>query len=206
MERKRQRQRVREGPVTGPLDRPSQQPLETRKAADHIRPRRDAIRFARKTVASIHTAELYLLAASQRAERSQAIRAIDVALSVRHASNIAAVITRFAGRRLALTELTDPNARAAAAHQLAAEETAELARLALEHAAEKRRLRKSTLGSMATAHRAVRCTLRQRLRRQRVGIAVQLQALQPRSAVSRTHPRATSSLVRHIGWTAPISH
>lgn len=144
MEGARQGQRVRKGPVTGPLDRPSQQPLETRKAADHIRPARDVIRAARKTVISIHNVELQLLAASQRAERSKAIRAIDAVLAARHTSNIAAVIARFADRRTTLAQMIDPNARAAAAHQLAAEETAELARLALEHAAEKRQLRKST--------------------------------------------------------------
>lgn len=157
-------------------------------------------------MASIHTAELQLLAASQRAERSQAIRAIDAALSARHASNIAAVIARFAGRRVALTELTDPNARAAAAHQLAAEETAELARLALEHAAEKRTLRKATTAPLFAIHRAQRRSLNQSLRRQRMGIAVQLQALRPRSTTSRTHPRATSRVARRLGRQTPTSH
>ena len=186
----------------GPLDRPSQQPLETRKAADHIRPAGNAIRAARKTVASIHAAELQLLAASQRAERSQAIRAIDAALSAHHASNIAAVIARFADRRTALAQLVDPNARAAAAQQLAAEETAELARLALEHAAEKRQLRKSTLGSMSTRHRATRRYIGQRLRRQRVGIAVQLQSLLPRPMISKSGLRATA----RMRWRSPAAH
>jgi hypothetical protein len=157
-------------------------------------------------VASIHAAELQLLAASQRAERSQAIRAIDAALSSRHASNIAAVIARFADRRVALMEITDPTARTAAACKLAAEETAELARLALEHAAEKRTLRKATTAPLVAVHRAQRRFLKQSLRRQRVGIAVQLQALRPRSTTSRTHPKATSSLVRHLQWRAPTSH
>ena len=126
-------------------------------------------------------------------------------MSARHASNIAAVIAKFAGRRAALVQITDPNARAAAAHQLATEETAELARLAIEHAAEKRRLRHATLATLAIAHRPARRTLRQRQRRQKIGIAVQLQALLPQSTV-RSHPRATSRAVRRIGWRAPINH
>ncbi len=186
VERAGQRQRIREGPVTGPLDRPSQQPLETRKAADHIRPARDAIRFARKTVASIHNAELEILAASQRAARQQAIKAVDAALSACHASTIALVIAKFAARRAALSAIPEPGARAAAAHQLASEETAELTRLALEHAADKRQMRKAAQAPLFDAHRSARRSLRQRQRRQRVVFATQLQALRPRPAVS--HP------------------
>ena len=199
MEGARQGQRVREGPVTGPLDRPSQQPLETRKAADHIRPARDIIRAARSTVISIHNAELQLLAASQRAQRQQAIRAIDADLASRHAGNVAAIVSRFANRRAALTQIADPAARAAAAQQLLAEEYAELARLALEHAAEKRRLRRSVLGTMAVAHRSIRRTARQRLRRQRIGVAVQLNRLSPASAEKRD-PDA-----RHHAHVSPLS-
>ena len=183
VERAGQRQRLRTGPVTGPLDRPSQQPLETRKAAEHIRPRRDAIRFARKTIASIHTAEQEILSAAQRAARRQAVKAVDASLSDRHASTIALVLAKFAGRRAALSIIVEPGARAAAAaSQLATEETAELARLALEHAAEKRQLRKAATAPLLAAHRSARRSMRQRQRRQRVLIAVQLQALRPRPA------------------------
>jgi hypothetical protein len=181
VEGKRSREGVRKGPVTGPLDRPSQQPLETRKAADHIRPARDAIRFARKTVASIHAAELQILAATQRATRRQALGAIDAMLRDRHASNVALVIARFSSRRAALLLIPDTGARAAAGQQLAAEEANELARLALEHAAEKRSLRKAATAPMRGAHKASRRTLRRRQRHQRAVVAIQLQALVPRS-------------------------
>ena len=179
---------------------------ETRKAADHIRPRRDAVRFARKTVASIHTAELEILAAAQRAARRQAVKAVDASLSDRHASTIALVLAKFAGRRAALSAISDAGARAAAAHQLAAEETSELARLALEHAAEKRQMRNAATAPLRTAHRATRRSMRQRQRRQRIVVAVQLQALRHRSTTARTHSRVTSRAVRHIGWRAPTSH
>jgi transposase InsO family protein len=198
VERAGQRQRLGTGPVTDAAAQPSRSILENRKASEHVRPARDAIRFARRTVASIHTAEQDILAASQRAARRQAVKAADAILSARHASNIAAVITKFAGRRAALAQMIDPSARAAAALQLSAEETAELARLALEHAAEKRRLRHTTLATLATAHRPVRRNLRQRQRRQKIGITVQLQALLQRSTAVRSHPRATSRAVRRI--------
>jgi hypothetical protein len=176
VERAGQRQRFRKGPVTGPLDRPSQQPLETRKAADHIRPRRDAVRSARKTVASIHTAELEILSAAQKTAQRQAVAAADAVLSDRHASAIAQVIAKFAGRRAALATIVEPRARAAAAQQLAAEETSELARLALEHAAEKRAQRKAVTAPLLARHRAERRALRQRLRRQRAFVAVLVRA------------------------------
>ena len=154
-----------------------------------MRPARDPIRAARRAVGSIHAAELQLLAAAQRAERSQAVRAIDASLAGRHAGNVAAVVARFADRRAALAMMADPSARAAAAQRLAAEEANELARLALEHAAEKRRLRNSVLASIGVVHRAARHAHRQRLRRQRIGIAVQLRALRPRSGGAGTGQR-----------------
>jgi hypothetical protein len=152
VERAGSRQRVRKGPVTGPLDRPSQQPLETRKAADHIRPARNSIRAARKTVASIHAAELQMLVATQRATRRQALGAIDAMLRDRHASNIALVIARFSSRRAALSLIPDAGARAAAGQQLAAEEANVIARLALEHAAEKRQMRNAATIPLRRAH------------------------------------------------------
>ena len=182
VERAGQRQRLRTGPVTGPLDRPSQQPLETRKAAEHIRPRRDAIRFARKTIASIHTAELEILSAAQRAARRQAVKAVDASLSDRHASTIALVLAKFAGRRAALSAIVEPSARAAAASQLATDETAELVRLALEHAAEKRQMRKAATAPLLAGHRSTRRSLRQQQRRQRVAFAIKLHAIAPSTA------------------------
>jgi hypothetical protein len=185
VERAGQGQGVRKGPVTGPLDRPSQQTLETRKAADHIRPRRDAVRFARKTVASIHTAELEILSAAQKAARQQTVAATDAMLSDRHASAIALVIAKFAGRRAALATTVEPGARAAAAQQLVSEETAELARLALEHAAEKRAQRKAVTAPLLARQRAERRALRHRLRRQRAVVAVLVGAARPATGSTR---------------------
>ena len=191
MERAGQGQGVRKGPVTDASAQPSRSILENRKASEHVRPARDASRFARRTVASIHSAELEILDAAQRAARRQAVKAADATLSAHHASNVAAVIAKFAGRRAALVQMTDPNARAAAAHQLATEETAELARLALEHAAEKRAHREAATAPLLTRHHAERRVLRQRLRRQRVVVAVQLQMLCPRPA--KSNPSASNS-------------
>ena len=117
--------------------------------------------------------------------RRQALKSADAALSDRHASTIALVVANFAGRRAALAAIVEPSARAAAAQQLANEETAELARLALQHAAEKRAQRQSITAPLAARHRVERRALRQRLRRQRVVVAVQLQTLRPRPAAAR---------------------
>jgi hypothetical protein len=176
-----QRQGVRKGLVTDASAQPSRSILENRKASEHVRPGRDAVRFARRTVAWIHTAELEILAAAQRAARRQAVTAADATLSTRHASNIALVLTKFASRRAALVAIVDPGARAATAQQLAYDETAELARLALEHAAEKRQMRKAAQAPLLAVHQSARRSLRQRQRRQRVVVAVQLEALAPKA-------------------------
>lgn len=133
---------------------------------------------------------MQVLLAAQRDERSRELAAIDAGLRSQHASQTAAVIARFADRRTALDQITDAGARVAAAHRLAAEETAELARLALEHAAEKRRSKTSIVSSLVVTHRAERRSRRQSQRRQRMGIAVRLQQLRPstRSNGTRTPP------------------
>ncbi len=79
----------------------------------------------------------------------------------RHASNVALVVAKFVGRRAALSFMPDAGARAAAGQQLAAEEANELVRLTLEHAAEKRQLRKSVAAPLFGVHQAARRALRQ---------------------------------------------
>jgi len=130
---------------------------------------------------------MQLLVAAQRDERSRAIAALDASSRSLHASQTAAVIARYADRRAALAQLADPAARVAAAHRLATDETAELATLALEHATEKRRLKRSVLSSLIPAHRSARRTLRQYLRRQRMAAAVYLRRLQPQPKPKTQH-------------------
>jgi len=125
-------------------------------------------------------AEMQMLVAAQRDERLRAMCAIDGNLSAQLASATAAVIARFADRRAALLQLTNPDARAAAAGRCAIEETAELASLAVAHAAEKRRLKQAVASSLASIHRAARRSLRQCQRHQRMGMAVRLQTLRAR--------------------------
>lgn len=177
----RSRQGLRAGPVTGPLDRPSQGAPENRKASELIhdarRPVRHGIRSARRTVRSIHVAEDELQAAAQAAERRRALAAVDAGLRSKHASRVAAVVSRFADRRAALAYITDTGTRAAMIRQIAAEEANELARLAVEHAAEKRHLKRQVLTNINSKHRELRRRLRQRQRHQRASVAVQLRWL-----------------------------
>ena len=85
---------------------------------------------------------------SLAAERRQAMAAVDAALRLLHTSRVAAIVSKFADRRAALVHMTDAGARVAASQQIALEEANELARLAVEHAAEKRRMRLSVLGGI----------------------------------------------------------
>jgi len=190
LERARPRQGLGAGPVAGALERPSQGAPENRKAKNRsvietAGTERDALASVRQTLVSIHAAERQLQVASQLAERRQAVQAVDAALQSQNASRIAAVIARFAGRRAGVAELADPAARAAAMRQLASEEANELARLALEHAAEKRQSRRVVMASMGGTHRAARRSLQQSQRHQRAGIAVLLRAWRPRRGTIR---------------------
>ena len=178
--------------MTGVAHWPERGSPETRTAIQSLRDSRDPARAARRTVIAIHAVERELQSASLAAERRQALAAVDAGLRSLHASRIAAVVSRFADRRAALAQMTDPGARAAASQQIALEEANELARLAVEHAGEKRRLRHSVLANLGGNHRAVRRNLRQRQRHQRAGLAVQLHALRPRTRGQRSNSCATT--------------
>ena len=185
-----------EGPVTGASDRPSRSPLENRTAAEFRQERQSARARGRKAFVALHNAEMDLLVASQRAARHAALRAIDAALSSRHASAIAIVVARFADRRAALAAMSDTE-RNAALRQLAVDEAHELARLALELASEKRAMRKASLLSMAVMHRAARRNLGLRNRRQRISVSVQQGRVwrpEPFSLRRRAHPKIADKL------------
>lgn len=149
---------------------------------------RDIRHRRRRAVIGLHQAEYQLLAASQGATRRAAMRSLHAALSARHGSAVSAVLAKFADRRAALTH-GDADGRAAALKQLSADENCELARLALEHAAEKRALRQSTLMPMVRQQLVDRRLLRIRNRRQRIMLAIQLAAPRLRCSTSKPHAR-----------------
>ena len=151
------------------------------------------IHSARRAIVSIHAAERDLQNARLFAERRQVVAAVDAGLRGQHASKVAAVVARFADRRAALGRMTDPAARAATARQIAMEEADELARVAVEHAIEKHRLRISTLGSLSSRHRDARRSLRRCQRQQQAVLAVHLRALKPKAARQRISTRARIS-------------
>lgn len=129
-----------------------------------------------------------MLIASQRAARRVAMRSIYVALSGRHAGTVAAVVAKFAARRAALAS-DGGQGRAAVLQQISTEEAHELARLALEHAAEKRALRQSAMVPLAARQHSARRDLRRRNRHQRAVLAVQLEPHRLRRPASATRVR-----------------
>lgn len=189
MEGARSRQGLGAGPITDTLGRPSQGVLENRTAAEARQNRQSVRTHGRKAVLAVHNAKMHLLIASQRAAQRAAVFSIDAALSSRHASAIAIVVARFADRRSTLASMSDTE-RGAALRQLASDEAHELARLALDHASEKRALRKATLGSMLVADRAARRSLRVRNRHQRIVVAIQQHRIwrrEPTSSRRKAH-------------------
>lgn len=186
MEGSRPRQRLGTGPVTGPLERPSQGAPENRKADTEIRvqrrPSRDVIKGARRAVVSLSQAEMQVLVAAQRDERQRTLAAVEGGLRSQHASQTAAIVGRFADRRAAVFAMIDNGGHGAVLARLAAEETAELARLAVEQAGERRRLRQSTLAALSGTHRAARRSLRTHHRHQQLTMAVHTRHAMPQPA------------------------
>ncbi len=160
---------------------------------------------------AISKAEMALLVAAQQDERRRTLASIDASLHGRHTAQAAAVVARFAGRRAALSSLDGPG-KAAVLQRLAAEESAELVRLALEMANEKRGLRQSALSALAVTHRAARRTLAIHQRRQRITFVVAVQPLRRRQGAGlrgvqrlaakprwRGGHRLPKSLIPHLG-------
>lgn len=182
------REGLRAGPIADTLGRPSQGVLENRTAADLKYDRQSFRSRCRRAVIGLHAAELQLLIASQRAARRAVMRSIQATLSGRHAGAVAAIVAKFAGRRAALAS-DGGQGRAAVLQQISTEEAHELARLALEHAAEKRALRRTVLVPLAARQRSVRRNLRCRNRHQRIVLAVQLEPHRLRRPASVTRVR-----------------
>lgn len=159
---------------------------------DRKRSRLNPRALNRRALRSLHDAEVDVLMAAQRLARRQAVRAVDAALFARHGAAIALVAARFADRRASAGSLNQAG-RDAILRQIAAEEAQELARLTLEHAAERRAMRSSALLGLITAQRAERRMMRRRNRWQRVIAAVVLQPAvhAPPATKRRTEPRAT---------------
>ena len=157
--------------MTGPLERPSQETSETRKARRRSHLRSTVVR-GRVALRDLSRADMDLLVAGQRAERTRLLRALSSRLRLEHLSRNAGVVALFASRRAALTMIADPALRAAAMSRLAAEETEQLTRFALAHAAEVRAARRSILLTLSPLHREQRRGLRLRSRRQRLSFAL----------------------------------
>lgn len=188
--------------MTGFLERPSQGTSETRTVEQPTHRNRNPRRLARRAIAAIHTAEGELLAADQRSQRRAALAAGGAGLRNKHASAVATALAGFAGRRALLLQITDASVRTAALQKLAAEEVATLARLALDHAAEKRSLRRGLLAVLAPQQRHARRRLRMRQRQQRLNIAIAMRHLLP----PHNHPAksisAKSQQLRILGRDA----
>lgn len=183
------------GPVTGSLDRPSQEASENRKASIRERTRPTSLNSARLAIASLLEVEMKLLVAAQRAARSQIFASIDAACADLHTARTTAVLSRFAARRAAVAQSGNPAQQKAALDRIAIEETTELAALALELAAQKRRRRNETIAPLLPIQRDARLALRRAHRRQRAVAAIRLRSPAPRvrtsdAALPRSRPRA----------------
>jgi hypothetical protein len=160
--------------VTGALERPSQGAPENRKAAEDRRPGLDLVRGTRRALTSLAAADMQVLVAAQRDARNRALSALTAALGAAHGSQRASVVALYAARRAAAASISDPVARKAAILSLVQEEAAELARLAVAHAQERRRLTQETLAALGLAHRAARLSHRRASRRTKIVMVIRM--------------------------------
>lgn len=175
----RARPNPRAGPVTGALERPSQHSPENRKAEQRSDPH-DAQRSARALLRSAHAAERQFQHAAQLDERHH-LRAGLLAEARRSFAIASALIdARFADRRRALADISDANARAAAAQQITLEQRAEHDQLATTHRQTVRALRRAAQQPLALRHRGERRALSLGQRHQRAVLGIILQKMRPR--------------------------
>lgn len=159
--------------MTGPLERPSQETSETRKASRRA-DRRSTLVRGRIALSRLADADLLLLLAAQRAERSLLLASIAARLRLQHTSRSAAAVALFASRRAAILAMDDPAQRDAAFARLGLEEATELAALALAHAAEMRSARRAALIALLPLQRDARRALQRSSRHRRLAFAVAL--------------------------------
>ena len=171
MGRQGSRQRLGTGPVTGPLERPSQGAPENRKA-EEARHRQPIKTRARNALAGLLRSDMSLLVAAQYAERQQAIASLEAALAALLASSVAAVVAQFGARKSELAPTLDPVTRAAEMRRLMSDEVAELARLITDHASRLQRERRRVQSEILPAQRAARRALNQSHRRQKIAFAM----------------------------------
>lgn len=191
--------------MTGPLERPSQETSETRKAKRRADSRSAFVRV-RVALRRLADADRLLLLAAQRAERSLLLASITARLGRQHTSRNAAAVALFASRRAAFLAIEDPAQRSAALARLDLEQTTELAALALAHAAEMRAARCSALLSLLPLQRDARRASRRASRRQQLGFAIvqRRRIMRPVNASVTLYPaRATAQPPRRYRRRKP---
>ena len=156
------------------LERPSQQSPENRKAD------KDALRSLRATLRSLHLAEQAVQRAAQAAERRGASAADRIAGKALRASENASLSAKYSDRRRQLAAIADETAQAAAEQQLAIEESAERAQLALRRLGQAAIARRAASQRIGLAQSGERRHLLARQRHQRVVLAVVLARLRPK--------------------------
>jgi len=118
---------------------------------------------------------------------------------------VAAVVSRFADRRAAVAQVIDASTRAAMNQQIAIEEANELARLAAEHAAEKRQIKRHVLINIKSKHRELRRRRRQSHRHQRIAVGIQLHRIVPTRRRTNATPTVTTRIRSRTGLRSPTS-
>jgi hypothetical protein len=157
---------ARAGPVTGPLDRPSQQPPETRKAE---KPKGIARRKVRIAMQAVHVAERHLLQSAQRYEIADATAIVAARGQQLRDAGMAAITGRIVHQVAALSPTLSKSARAAAIAKLRDEEVAEIAVFQVQLAADTRNESRTVVGALRLRHKQNRTALLQRHRRERIG-------------------------------------
>jgi hypothetical protein len=163
------RQRLGTGPVTGPLERPSQGAPENRKATN----RKTAIatnRTPSTALRGLHAAERQLLDAAHRAAVADKRAVVSAHFSSLLSSAEQRIIAHVLGRIAAIDPTLSIADRQAAIQRLQAEQEAALARLRQDIGQERRNTLRAALAALSVGHRSRKAALSRRQAAERVGL------------------------------------
>lgn len=165
--------------MTGALERPSQRSPETRTAIEQLKEDRDELRLARRVVASTHAAQRMLLAATQLAERHQALALSGAEQAAQKSVSARAIAAKYANLLARVFDCGDAKAAAAARERIRIEEAIELGQLDLSASQRASARRKTLVATLRLRQRLERAALAHRQRRQRAMLAIAIGRLRP---------------------------
>ena len=188
------------GPLTGSLERPSQRPLETRKATEAAKADRDQIKAAGAALAGTHNAQMVLLLARHAAERRHVLLDARAIAAAQRSTVMSAITAKYADRLARVFDSGDARSAYAARERLKLEEAIEIAQVSLAMSRSSGDIRQSRSAALKVTQRSERQGLALQQRRQRAVLAVVLGHLRHRDRAATQVPPGPARVSVRLPW------